>query len=235
MNLEETMVALEKLGTEQTRKIYANHGCEADMFGVSVANLKNILKVTKKDHDLALKLFKTGNADAQYLAGLMADSKKFSEVELQEWAENASWQMVAEYSVPWNVAESQHGLKLSETWINSKNDNLNSIGWSSLAALISYEKHAAIEPEKIMKFLSKIEKEIQSSSNRTKYTMNAFIIALGASEPDYFESCQEIANRIGKVNVFMGKTACKVPDAFTYLEKIKQKGRIGMKRKSIKC
>jgi len=40
-----------------------------------------------------------------------------------------------------------------------------------------------------------------------------------------------MVKEIGKVRVFMGKTSCKVPDAYSYLEKIEDRGTIGKKRK----
>lgn len=235
MTLKETMSELEKLGSEQSRKIYTNHGCKSEMFGVSVANLKIILKQTKKDHELALKLYNTGNADAQYLAGLMADSKKLTIEDFENWANNASWYMVAEYSVAWNVAESPFCLELAEKWINSKDENIQAIAWASLSSYLSYEKRNPIDSSFIDACLNKIEKEIHSSGNRVKYTMNGFIIALGAGEPEYFKACQDLAKRIGKVEVFMGKTSCKVPEAVSYLDKIKKMGRLGKKKKTIKC
>jgi hypothetical protein len=33
----------------------------------------------------------------------------------------------------------------------------------------------------------------------------------------------------------MGETACKVPDALAYIEKIESMGRIGKKRKTMRC
>ena len=33
----------------------------------------------------------------------------------------------------------------------------------------------------------------------------------------------------------MGDTACKVPDAHDYIEKAREKGAIGKKRKTVKC
>ena len=55
-----------------------NHGAKEPFFGVKVGDLKKILKKTKKNHELSLELYKTGNSDAMYLAGLMADEKKIT-------------------------------------------------------------------------------------------------------------------------------------------------------------
>lgn len=43
------------------------------MFGVSVADMKVIAKRIKGEQDLACELYQTGNSDAMYLAGMVAD------------------------------------------------------------------------------------------------------------------------------------------------------------------
>ena len=43
------------------------------------------------------------------------------------------------------------------------------------------------------------------------------------------------AEAIGPVSVDMGDTACKVPYAPDYIQKIRQRGTIGKKRKTAKC
>ena len=65
--------------------------------------------------------------------------------------------------------------------------------------------------------------------------MNGFVIAVGTYVKELTDKSQEVANKIGKVSVSMGETACKVPLATDYLQKAIQKGRIGKKRKSARC
>lgn len=76
MNIEQIMKDLEKMGTPSVKKIFINHGAQEPLFGVKIADLKKIQKKLK-NNVLSLELYKTGNADAMYLAGLIADEKKF--------------------------------------------------------------------------------------------------------------------------------------------------------------
>ena len=73
MTLRETMKALEKAGTAQTRKIYGRHGVTGPMYGVSYATLGQLKKKIKTDHALAEQLWATGNHDARILATMVAD------------------------------------------------------------------------------------------------------------------------------------------------------------------
>jgi len=44
-----------------------------------------------------------------------------------------------------------------------------------------------------------------------------------------------VAKQIGAVSVDMGETACKVPSALEYIEKMEARGKLGVKRKTMRC
>jgi Zn finger protein HypA/HybF involved in hydrogenase expression len=46
---------------------------------------------------------------------------------------------------------------------------------------------------------------------------------------------EQAGAKIGPVSVDMGNTACKVPDAVEYIQKVRARGTIGKKRKTVKC
>ena len=117
MTTEQIMKELEKKGSESTRRIFQNHGNSGPMYGVKVADLKIIQKKVKKDHGLAMELFSTGNYDAMYLAGLIADESKMSKKDIQHWAEKSNCKGISEYTVAWVAAESDYGWELGTKWI----------------------------------------------------------------------------------------------------------------------
>jgi hypothetical protein len=45
----------------------------------------------------------------------------------------------------------------------------------------------------------------------------------------------QAAAKVGPVSVDMGNTACEVPDAVERIQKAREKGAIGKKRKTVKC
>ncbi|WP_183185341.1 hypothetical protein [Brevibacillus invocatus] len=65
--------------------------------------------------------------------------------------------------------------------------------------------------------------------------MNGCVIAVGASIASLYEEAMKVADSIGTVHVDVGDTACKVPMATTYLEKIEGTGLVGRKRKTCIC
>lgn len=229
------MLALSKFGNEQTKKIFTRHGAREPFYGVKVGDLKTLVKKIKTDHHLALELYETGNSDAMYLAGLIADENLVTREELQHWVRNAYWYMLSEYTVAWLAAESQFGWELALEWIESDEEGMASSGWSTLSNLVSLMPDEELDQEKLLALLDSVARDIHQSHNRVRYTMNGFVIAVGSYVEALTIKANEVAATIGKVTVDMGGTSCKVPLATEYIKKIEAKGTIGKKRKSARC
>jgi 3-methyladenine DNA glycosylase AlkD len=232
----EVLKRLEELGSEQTRKTFSRHGADVSkMFGVKVADLKLVAKQIKGNQALAMELFDSGNLDAQYLAGIVADGGKMTKKQLESWAKNAGWEMVSDYTVAWVASENPAGRELALKWMNSKTESIACSGWNTYSAIISTTDDSELELDEIDTLLDQIAKQIHKSPNRVKYVMNGFVIAVGCSVKPLSAKAKAIAKKIGQVEVDMGDTSCKVPDALTYINKVELKGGVGKKRKSAKC
>ena len=225
MTRDEVMSFLEKHG----------NGAKEPMFGTRIADMKVLMKKVKKDYELSKELWATGNSDAMYFAGLIADETKMTKRDLKKWAKEAYWYMLREYSVAAVAAETPHGVELANTWIASSNEGLASAGWSTYASWISIAADEELDHREIEEHMDRIAETIHQAQNRVRYTMNNFIICVGSYIPALSEKAQELAKRIGKVNVDMGGTACKVPLASDYIKKVIDKGRMGKKRKQARC
>jgi len=235
MQFQEIMQQLEQFGNETTKRIYKNHGAKEPLFGVKVGDLKKIVKKIKTNHELSLQLYNTGNSDAMYLAGLIADEKKITKANLQKWVKEAYWYMISEYTVPGVASESSHGLELAQEWIKSDKENIASAGWATYSGLLAIKPNEDLDLSEIENLLDYIKTNIHNAQNRVRYTMNNFVISVGTYIPSLTDKSFEIAKSIGKVSVDMGGTACKVPFAPDYIEKVVSKGYAGRKRKAIRC
>jgi len=231
------MSELKKKGKESTRKIYGRHGMATEnMYGVSVADLKVVAKMIKGQQGLACELYATGNLDAMYLAGMVADGSKMSAKELNAWAESAAnLQMIAEYTVPWVAVENPQGRELALQWMKSKKERVACSGWCTYSGLLATKPDEALDLAEIKDLLGVVVKGIKSAQNRVRYTMNGFVIAVGTYVRPLLKEAKEAARKIGEVSVDVGETACNVPLATAYIEKIEAAGRVGKKRKTIRC
>lgn len=235
MELAEAMRQLRAMGNERTRATLRRHGAPEDIFGVKIGDMKKIAKEIKVDQDLAEELFATGNGDAMYLAGLIADPRLVKAAVLKRWARSCKWALVSEYAVAGVAADSPHGWRLGLEWIEARSENVASTGWSTLLGVISTRPDQDLDPGKIVSLLVRIEKTIHRSPNRVRYAMNGFVIAVGCYVTSLSERARATAREIGKVEVDMGDTSCKVPFAPEYIDKVVKMGRLGKKRKTARC
>ncbi|WP_246943218.1 DNA alkylation repair protein [Bacillus pinisoli] len=235
MTISEIMDQLQEYGSEQTKKIYLAHGAKEPLHGVKVGDLKKLVKHVKKDQELGLALYSTGNHDAMYLAGLSVNPKLMEKEVLQEWVRAANWYMLAEYTVAGVAAESRFALELAKEWILSDQEMIAVTGWSTYAHYLSITPTEHLDMNEITSYLQHVEKSIHAERNRVRYAMNQFVICVGSFVEPLHEEALLIADRIGKVHVDVGNTACKVPNAKDYINKIKDKGYIGKKKKTTIC
>lgn len=226
---------LEKKGTEQTRKTFARHGITGDVYGVSIADLKVIAKQIKGEQQLACDLFDTGNHDAMYLAGIVADGSQMTKKQLEDWAKAAPNPMISTTTVPGVAVESEHARSLALKWIKSKEESIATTGWCTYAGVLAVSDDEDLDLDEIEGLLNRIAEKIHTAPNKVRYTMNSFVIAVGTYVKPLLEKAKATAEVIGKVSVDMGDTACKVPTATEYIKKVEDMGRVGKKRKTIKC
>lgn len=235
--LTSIMADLKKKGRENTRDIYARHGMARELvFGVSVADLKTISKTIKGQQELACRLYETGKMEAMYLAGLVADGAQMSKTELNDWAERAvNLQMISEYTVPWVTVDSHHARELAKQWMNSKKEHVASSGWCTYSGLVASKADKELDLKEIASLLGTVVNGVSNAQNRVRSTMNGFVIAVGGYVEPLLKEAKAAAKQIGDVSVDVGETACKVPLALAYIEKIEAAGRVGRKRKTIRC
>jgi len=235
MQLEELLAELKSFGSPVIKNTFLKHGAKEPVWGVKVADMKGLIKKIKNDQHLALQLYDSGISDAMYLAGLVADGSKMSRSDLLKWADKANWQMLSEYTVPWVTSENKDAVPIALDWIESKNEAIAASGWCTLSGLASIKPDHEIDINLYRMLLVRVEKTIHQEQNRVRYCMNGFVIAVGGGISELNNLAMSVAKNIGTVQVNSGETACKVPNAPDYLQKIIDLGRVGRKRKTMKC
>lgn len=235
MTSKEIIEELKTMGSESVKKIWMNHGAKEPFYGVKIADMKPVQKKIKKDYKLSMELYNSGIGDAMYLAGLIADEKKMTKKDLQLWAEKATSYMLSEFTVAWVAAESDYGYEMGMKWIDDKKESIAASGWATLSGWVALQPDEKLDMKELKALLERIAKTIQDAQNRVRYAMNNFIIAVGSYVEPLTDTAMVTAKKIGTVMVNMGDTACKVPDALEYIQKVSIKGKIGKKKKTVRC
>jgi 3-methyladenine DNA glycosylase AlkD len=235
MTAAEIVTELEPLGRASYKKVLLNHGVREPVFGVKIEELKKIQKRTRTDYLLALDLYATGIYDAQYLAGLIADETRMTVEDLRRWLATSNCRAISATAVAWVAAESQHGRELALDWIESQDEDSAQAGWATLSSLVALAKDSRLDLAELERLLGHVERTIHQQPNHVRYSMNGFVIALGSYVRELTDQAIRAGERIGPVSVDMGNTACLVPYAPAYIEKVRLRGAIGKKRKRAQC
>jgi 3-methyladenine DNA glycosylase AlkD len=218
MEYMEAMNELKKLGTGQNRKVYKRHGSGDNLYGVSFANLRALGKKIKLDHKLAVKLWKSNNVDARILATMIADPDKMDKKTLQMWVEDIDYYVLCDEFVKSLVIRTEHAKELMGKWIESEKEYVGRAGWT-IMSLLAMDQGDLSKDKYYQKMLKRIESDIHDSKNRTKQAMNNTLISIGIRNENLRDISLDFADRIGKVNVDVGKTYCKIPNARNYIQK----------------
>lgn len=235
MDIQTVLQELELLGSERTKKLYMQQGAHEPLFGVATGAMKPIAKKIKTNQVLANELYATGNYDAMYLAGMIADTKAMNEVDFNRWMEGAYFYMISDFIVAVTLAETDFAQAVSDRWIATGKELYVSAGYSCYCWLLGNRKDEEFNREKLNAMLETVGKTIHSSPDRAKYAMNNFVLTVGVSYIPLHEKAAAVANTVGTMDVFRGKTKCSVPVAADEIQKAVDKGRLGFKRKNVRC
>ena len=236
MTAKEILEELKPLGREGYKRIlFNNYGVKEPCFGVAIGELKKFQKRIKKDYQLALDLYDTGNYDAMYLAGLIADDARMTRKDLQRWVEKAYAGSLPGSTVPWVAAGSPHGREMALKWIESPNELVACAGWGTLSGLVAMKDDAELDLAELKQLLQRIQKTIHKAPDLVRYQMNAFVIAAGSYVRALMEFAIQIADQIGPVTANLGNNDCQIPFAPDDIRRVQECGSIGKKRKTVKC
>jgi 3-methyladenine DNA glycosylase AlkD len=235
MNFEMVMQELEALGKERIKKTYISNGAHEPLFGVATGAMKPIAKKIKKDQPLAEQLYATGNYDAMYFAGIIADPEKMTEEDFERWIDGAYFYMLSDYVVAVTLAETEIAQVVANKWIASGEELRMSAGWSCYCWLLGNRPDGEFNPNKIANMLNQVEKTIHDSPDRTKSSMNNFIYSVGISYMPLHDKAVETAKAVGLVEIKRDKKKSSILHASETIQKDLDKGRLGFKRKYVRC
>ncbi|NUU61994.1 DNA alkylation repair protein [Paenibacillus agri] len=235
MDFEMVMQELEDLGKERTKKIYQSNGAHEPLFGVATGQMKPIFRKTKINQALAEQLYATGNYDAMYFAGIIADPKAMTAADFERWIDGAYFYMLSDFVVAVTLAEADIAQEVADKWISSGDELRMSAGWSCYCWLLGNRPDAEFSESKIADMLDLVENTIHDAPERAKYAMNNFIYTVGVSYVPLHDKAFETAKAVGPVEVDLAKKKSKVLVASERLQKAIDKGELGFKRKHVRC
>lgn len=234
MELETVMQELEALGKERTKKIYLSNGAREPLFGVNTGDMKPLARKIKRNQPLAEQLYATGNYDAMYFAGVIADPEVMTEADFDRWIEAAYFYMISDFVVAVTLAETDIAQQVSDKWIASGEELKMSAGWSCYCWLLGNRPDSQFSEGKLSQMLDLVKATIHDAPERAKYAMCNFIYTVGVSYLPLHEKAVETAKAVSPVEVRKGK-ASKVLQPLENIQKAVGKGQLGFKRRYVRC
>ncbi|MEI4804062.1 DNA alkylation repair protein [Bacillus sp. NPDC077411] len=235
MDFETVMQELEALSKERTKKMYISNGAHEPLFGVATGAMKPIAKKIKINQRLAEELYSTGNYDAMYFAGIIANPKAMSESDFDRWMDGAYFYMLSDFVVAVTLSESDFAQDVADKWIASGDELRMSAGWSCYCWLLGNRLDNEFSESKISNMLEIVKNTIHDSPERTKSAMNNFLYTVGISYLPLHEKAVETAKEVGTVEVKRDKKKSSFLNAYESIHKEIDRGRIGFKRKYVRC
>ncbi|WP_066255932.1 DNA alkylation repair protein [Neobacillus drentensis] len=236
MDFEMVIQELESLSSERIKKTYISNGAHEPLFGVATGKMKPIAKKIKINQPLAEQLYATGNYDAMYFAGIIADPKIMTEADFERWIDAAYFYMLSDYVVAVTLAETDIAQAVADKWIASGEELRMSAGWSCYCWLLGNRKDAEFSAGKIASMLDQVENTIHDSPDRTKSAMNNFMYTVAISYLPLHDKAVETAQAVGPVEMKRSKKKNSVLLASENIQKELDRGKkLGFKRKYVRC
>ena len=235
MNVEMVMKELEALSNERLKKISMSNGAREPLFGVATGKMKPLAKKIKINQPLAEQLYATGNYDAMYFAGIIADTNTMTESDFERWMDAAYFYMLSDFVVSVTLAETDFAQVVADKWIASGEELRMSAGWSCYCWLLGSRPDVEFTTSKLASMLDQVEKTIHDSPDRTKSAMNNFIYTVGISYLPLHDKAVETAKAVGPVEIRRDNKKNNILLASESIQKHINRGPIGFKRKNVRC
>jgi 3-methyladenine DNA glycosylase AlkD len=221
MTVKEVLAQLESLGDEARRKHNTKSGAPYNQFGVKLGDIRAIAKKIKTDHELALKLWDTGNVEAQLVATLIIKPKSLSASELDKMTRSTTCAQVAEWLNAYVVAKHPETEALREKWMKDKDRWTARAGWHFTASRVNKEAAGLDLPA----LLDRIEKEMPKARPEVQWTMNNTLAAIGIKHAKHRKRAIAIGEKIGLYKDWPVSKGCTPPYAPVWIgEMVKREG-----------
>ncbi|MEX0685480.1 MAG: DNA alkylation repair protein [Balneolales bacterium] len=205
-------VILEKLKSLSNEKMLAHNsknGAGDNQYGVKLGDIRKISKEIKKNHELALELWKTKIIDAQLLSTLIINPKALSAYELDRMVKSIGFVQVADWFNAYVLKNHPRKESLRKKWLEDNNVWAARSGWSLTAGKI------ARDPDELNLngILDRIESEMENAAPEVQWTMNTALAQIGIIYPEHRKRALDIGERLGLYRDYPVSKGCTSPFA----------------------
>ncbi len=209
MKLQAALERLKALGTDKMRAQNRKNGAGKNQFGVRLGDIRALAKEIKGNHELALDLWRTGNADARLLAILILRPKALSADELDRMVRSATFVQVADWLTAYVVKKHPDRETLRQGWMASDDSMAARAGWAATAERVAKSPDGL----DLAALLDRIEAEMGAAAPEVQWTMNTCLVAIGIHRAEHRERAVAIGEALGVYRDYPVSKGCTSPFA----------------------
>lgn len=214
MTVKEILAELKALGDEARRAHNTRAGAPDNQFGVKLGDIRTIAKKLKTNHELALKLWDTGNVEAQLLATLIMKPKALSADQLDALTRTVTCSQVADWLNAYVVKEHPEKDALREKWMKDEDRWAARAGWNLTASRIN----AGGDGLDLEGLLDRIEAELPKAQPEVQWTMNNTLAAIGIHHARHRKRAVAIGEAVGLYRDWPVSKGCTPPYVPVWIE-----------------
>ncbi|WP_329794087.1 DNA alkylation repair protein [Lentzea sp. DG1S-22] len=200
------MAELAALEDPRARAVNEKHG---DDHGVNLGKLRAIAKRLKTQHDLALRLWATGDTAARLLALLVCRPKAFGRDELDVMLRGARRPKVHDWLVNYVVKKNPHAEELRVLWFADPDPVVASAGWALTGERV-VKKPEGLDLDGL---LDTIEAGMKDAPERLQWAMNHCLAQIGIEHPSLRARAIGIGERLEVLKDYPTPPNCTSPFA----------------------
>lgn len=224
---DEIVAHLRSIGSEENRRGMLRYGIKIERaLGISHGVQRQIARKIKRNHERAFALWQTGIMEAQFIASVTADPKRFSAADARQWASSFdSWDIVD--GVSDLFVDTDAWKDLIAEFAADEREFVRRTAFAMMAWSVVHRKK---EPEAtFLAFLPIIEAHATDGRNFVKKGVNWALRSIGKRSIDIHGAALAVAERLAqstdKTARWIGKDAVKeLSDARTLERLAARKG-----------
>lgn len=178
------------------KKIASELGSE----GTKLGDIKKLGKEIKKDHELAMELWATGDYHPRLLSTLIFDKKLLTQAAIDALAadlldhDEMERNQLADWLLANQLMKAKMTIALLETWEESASPILRRLFWYHQARL---RWTGQTPPENTGKLLEKLERKMATAHPDVQWAMNFCAGWIAVHEPEFRSRCIRLGEKIG--------------------------------------
>ena len=207
--MTETAVAevMAELAALEDRKIRLANQRHGDDHGGNLGRLRDLAKRLKTQHELARRLWTTGDSAARLLAILICRPKAFERGELDAMLRAARSPKVQDWLVNYVVNKSPHAEQLRVAWSADPDPAFASAGW----ALTTERVIRNPDGLDLAALLEAIEANMKAAPPRLQWAMNECLGQIGIEHAEHRDRVIDIGERLGVLKDYPTPPGCTSP------------------------